>query len=245
MSPSSAKDKEKPKRRRIGADARHKQLIDIAEGVFIREGYDRASMEQIADEAGVTRTLVYQHFSAKKDLYMAVIERVIPEFIRRVVPPEEERPKHPWILLAGFRQFLTLLQDEGSTIKLLMGERPHDPWIAERLDGLSTTFLEHFEREYEGTAPKPYIRLVAICYLGIIEAVSRSWPSDGALDLDAEEMSQALAQFMWGGMRTFDLPKKMVDEQYVDEPPEKWRPNMEYLEVLAEKVPGAPSPSKS
>ncbi len=245
MSPQSDKGLEKPKRRRIGADARHKQLINIAEGVFIREGYEVASMEQIADEAGVTRTLVYQHFPAKKDLYMAVIERVIPEFLERVVPPKEDRPKHPWRLLAGFRQFLTLLQDEGSAIRLLMGERPHDPWIAERLDGLSATFLEYFEREYEGTAPKPYIRLVAICYLGIIEAVTRSWPTDSALDLDAEEMSQALAQFVWGGMRTFDLPKEMIDDKYVDEPPDRWRPNMEYLEAMAEKVPGAPGSSRT
>ncbi len=245
MSPGSSNGIGKPKRRRIGADARHAQLIKVAEKVFVSEGYERASMEQIADEAGVTRTLVYQHFPAKRDLYMAVTDRVIPEFVKRMVPAVDIRPKHPWRLLNGFRQFLALLQEEGNAIQLLLGERPREPWIVERMEELNRTFLEYFEREYKDAGSRQYVRLVAICYLGVIEAVARAWQADGGIDMDADEMSKALAQLMWGGIRTFDLPDEMVDAKYADEPPKKWRPDMEYIEALAENVPDALSSTKS
>lgn len=238
MSPDTGNGNGQPKRRRIGAEARHAQLIKVAEIVFVREGFERASVEQIAEEAGVTRTLVYQHFPAKRDLYMAVVDRIIPEFIRRMVPLVDLRPKHPWRLLNGFRQFFALLQEEGSAIKLLLGERPREPWIVERLDKLTDTFLEYFEREYEGYGTKAQVRIIATCYLGMIEAIARAWPADELLELDAEQMSMNLAQFLWGGIRSFDLPDEMVDSKYADEPPQKWRPDLQYLEALANRVPG-------
>lgn len=237
----SVRDREvnRPKRRRIGAEARHSQLIEVAERVFVEDGYERASMEHIADEAGVTRTLVYQHFPAKRDLYMAVLDRVIPEFVKRVIPPVEVRPKYPWRLLAGFRAFLALLEEEGSAINLLLGERPHEPWLAEQIKRLYRMFIEHFEHEFEGRAQPESVRLIATCYLGMLEAVARSWPADKRIGLDAEEVARLLSQLVWDGLRGMGIPEDMVDEQYADEPPGKWRPDLEYLEKLAEKVPGS------
>lgn len=230
-------DVSKRKRKRIGATARRAQLIEVAEQVFIRQGYERTSMEQIAEEAEVTRTLVYQHFPAKRDLYMAVVERVIPEFMARVIPKVDVRPKHPWRLLAGFRSFLGLLNEEEAAVKLLLSERPKEPWIADRMEKLVEVFVDYFASEYEGLAPDKEVRILARCYLGMLESVAHVWPMDKKYDLDIDELARLLSRFVWGGMRSFDLPPQLVDKKYADEPPQKWRPDLEYLEALAEQMP--------
>jgi AcrR family transcriptional regulator len=50
-------------------------LLDAAQVVFARDGFERAQLEAIAAEAGHTRGAVYAHFKNKQDLFMALLER--------------------------------------------------------------------------------------------------------------------------------------------------------------------------
>ncbi|MGB3283855.1 TetR family transcriptional regulator, partial [Mycolicibacter algericus] len=50
-------------------------LLDAAEQVFARRGFDGAALEDIADAAGYTRGAIYSHFGSKAELFLAVIER--------------------------------------------------------------------------------------------------------------------------------------------------------------------------
>jgi AcrR family transcriptional regulator len=50
-------------------------LLDAAQAVFARDGFERAQLEAIAAEAGHTRGAVYAHFKNKQDLFMALLER--------------------------------------------------------------------------------------------------------------------------------------------------------------------------
>ncbi len=54
---------------------RENEMMDAAEKVFARCGYEKASVDEIATEAQYTRKTVYQHFQNKEDLYMAVVVR--------------------------------------------------------------------------------------------------------------------------------------------------------------------------
>ncbi len=53
------------------------QLIDAAEIVFYEKGYARASLEDVAQQAGVTRGAIYWHFKNKADLLQAMLDRVL------------------------------------------------------------------------------------------------------------------------------------------------------------------------
>ena len=55
-------------------------LIDAAEAVFAQHGVAGASLQQVAEAAGVTRGAVYWHFSDKGDLFNAMMDRVILPF---------------------------------------------------------------------------------------------------------------------------------------------------------------------
>jgi AcrR family transcriptional regulator len=61
------------RRRRLPAAQRRETLIAAASEVFAQRGYDRASLDQVAERAGVTKVIVYRHFGSKKDLYMQLL----------------------------------------------------------------------------------------------------------------------------------------------------------------------------
>jgi AcrR family transcriptional regulator len=63
------------------SDAKLDQVIVAAIGVFGRYGYQRTSMELIANAAGVSRPALYQHFNGKGDIFQAVGERIADELV--------------------------------------------------------------------------------------------------------------------------------------------------------------------
>jgi AcrR family transcriptional regulator len=56
-------------------------LLDSAEDVFARKGFEGAALEDIADAAGYTRGAIYSHFGSKVELFLAVIERQREQFL--------------------------------------------------------------------------------------------------------------------------------------------------------------------
>ncbi|MFL0250940.1 TetR/AcrR family transcriptional regulator [Clostridium neuense] len=62
-------------RREREKQAREEDIINAAEKIFIKEGYNEASMEQIARECQFTRKTLYQYFANKEDLYYTVVIR--------------------------------------------------------------------------------------------------------------------------------------------------------------------------
>lgn len=64
---------------RLPRAERREQIARTAAKVFVRGGFDGASMDDVAREAGVTRLIVYRIFESKEDLYRAVLELVIDD----------------------------------------------------------------------------------------------------------------------------------------------------------------------
>jgi AcrR family transcriptional regulator len=52
------------------------RILSAAENIFARFGYRRASMSQIAEEAGLTRQALYHHYAGKEALFRAVVEQL-------------------------------------------------------------------------------------------------------------------------------------------------------------------------
>jgi AcrR family transcriptional regulator len=60
---------------RYKAADRREQILDIATGLFARQGFRGTTTKHIAENAGVTEALIFRHFATKEELYWAVIER--------------------------------------------------------------------------------------------------------------------------------------------------------------------------
>ena len=65
-----------PKYSRLAPGQRREQILDAANALFAERGYDEVSVEDIASSAGVTRGLVHHYFGGRKQVYIALLERL-------------------------------------------------------------------------------------------------------------------------------------------------------------------------
>ena len=65
-----------PRYQRLSAAERRDQILDAADALFAERGYDAVLVEDIAKSAGVTRGLVHHYFGGRKEVYLALLERV-------------------------------------------------------------------------------------------------------------------------------------------------------------------------
>ena len=66
----------RPRTLRLSPTERRDQILDAANTLFAERGYEGASVEDIATSAGVTRGLVHHYFGGRKEVYLALLERI-------------------------------------------------------------------------------------------------------------------------------------------------------------------------
>ncbi|MGC2033397.1 MAG: TetR/AcrR family transcriptional regulator [Steroidobacteraceae bacterium] len=55
------------------SDRKHREIVEAAAEVFLHQGYDGTSMEEIAAKAGVSKQTVYKHFADKERLFTEIV----------------------------------------------------------------------------------------------------------------------------------------------------------------------------
>ncbi|RJP73512.1 MAG: TetR/AcrR family transcriptional regulator [Candidatus Abyssobacteria bacterium SURF_17] len=60
---------------RMKSEERREQILEAALHVFARENYHGATTAKIAEAAGITEPVIYQHFKSKRDLFLEVLKR--------------------------------------------------------------------------------------------------------------------------------------------------------------------------
>src|SRR3712207_9441734 len=84
---------------RLPRSARRKQLLAAAQQIFVAQGYHAAAMDEIAERAGVSKPVLYQHFPGKLELYLALLDTHCDAIIAKVrgamlaTPANKERVK--------------------------------------------------------------------------------------------------------------------------------------------------------
>src|SRR5947208_2501628 len=108
-------------RPRLPAARRRSQLLEVALERFAAAGFHGTSMEEIADAAGVTKPVLYQHFGSKRTLYLELLETVgqeLLEAVRESVAAEDDPYQR---VLAGFRAYFRFVCERTSAFQLLFG----------------------------------------------------------------------------------------------------------------------------
>jgi AcrR family transcriptional regulator len=80
----------KPKTR-MRAPERREQLLDVTTQIVARQGFQKVTVEAVAQGAGVTRAVIYQHFGDLQDLLDAVVEREMERALSQVIETELTR----------------------------------------------------------------------------------------------------------------------------------------------------------
>lgn len=98
---------------------RRAQLLDTATRQFTAEGYHRTSMESIATHAGVTKPVLYQHFSSKEELYTEVVRAVGSRLVGEIdALAHLEGDTHDRIA-QGLERFAAIIIDSGPALRML------------------------------------------------------------------------------------------------------------------------------
>jgi AcrR family transcriptional regulator len=109
-------------RRRMPRAEREDKMLEAAGAAFATHGFHDASMDEIAQSAGISKPMLYNYFGSKRGLYVAYVERSGHQLIAsmRTAASPDEPPNER--LRAGILAFLTYAEEHGSGWAILHRE---------------------------------------------------------------------------------------------------------------------------
>jgi AcrR family transcriptional regulator len=108
---------------RMSAAERREQLLDVTKAIVAKHGFHAVSIEAVAREAGITRPIVYGHFSDLQGLLEALVEREGERALAqlaKVLPTDLASGDPRDLLLAGLRGYLEAVQGDPTTWRLVL-----------------------------------------------------------------------------------------------------------------------------
>ncbi len=112
---------------------REEQILEIAGGVFARDGYHAAAMDEIARLVGVSKPMLYTYFGSKEGLYVAYIERTGQELLERLSNALVEPDASLERLRARVGEFLTFVEEHRDGWRVLFHEASSSRPVAEQV----------------------------------------------------------------------------------------------------------------
>lgn len=109
----------KPTRRRLSAPDRRAAILDAALEVFSRSGYHGASIDEISQQAGISKALIYEHFPSKKDLHASLLERHVQDIFERLAQSAATPEPGEVRLRRGVEAFLEWSETHPDAFRLL------------------------------------------------------------------------------------------------------------------------------
>lgn len=131
----------KPKR--LPRAVREQQMMDAAVAEFARRGYHAASMDEIADRAGISKPMLYLYLGSKEDLFLACIKREAARVRTAVTSAFEEDLAPDRQLWNGLRGFFTVVAEHRDAWRVLHQQAPaHGDPFAGEVAALRTSIVD-------------------------------------------------------------------------------------------------------
>ena len=187
---------------RLPAVQRRRQLFDVALEVFAERGYHGASMAEIAEAAGVTKPVLYQHFRSKRELYLELLADVGQRLLEEVQKATASAGGPSQQVASGFAAYFRFVADNESAFRLLFGGdgREADPEFADAVRRVEDAMADAIAALIEADIDDDHRRLLAYGVVGLAEATSRHWVLSGRRE-DVDTLSRRVADLTWAGLR--------------------------------------------
>ena len=120
---------------RLPRTARRAQLLGAAQEVFVQQGYHAAAMDDIADRAGVSKPVLYQHFPSKLELYLALLDSRSTDLldaVRGALASTHDNKQRVEATIAAYFEFV---DRDGAPFRLVFeSDLTNEPAVRERVD---------------------------------------------------------------------------------------------------------------
>ncbi|MFL5273242.1 MAG: TetR family transcriptional regulator [Anaeromyxobacteraceae bacterium] len=199
--------------RRLTAAARRAQLIDVGRTVFARRGYDATSVEEIADQAKVSKPIIYEHFGGKEGLYAVVVDREMRTLLDSITGALSSSG-HPRDLLesAAFA-LLDYVESSSDGFRILVRDSPvaQSTGTFSSLIGDAASQVEHImanQLTERGFEPK-FAPMYAQMLVGMV-ALTGQWWLDARKPKKAE-VAAHLVNLAWNGLSGLEAKPGLHD----------------------------------
>ncbi|MGQ5639658.1 MULTISPECIES: TetR/AcrR family transcriptional regulator [unclassified Streptomyces] len=196
--------------RRMPRAVREQQMLDAAVRIFGRRGYAAASMDEIAELAGVSKPLVYLYLNSKEDLFTACIRReaaALTRAVRAGIRPDLPADRQLWEGLKAF--FAHTAQHPDAWSVLHLQARTHgEPFAAEvvamraEIVAFVTCLFADAAREAhrDPDLPEREVAGLAEALVGAAESLA-AW-ANATPGVSAGQAAATLMNFAWSGLGT-------------------------------------------
>jgi len=181
--------------------ARRRQLLAAAQEIFTAQGFHAAAMDDIAERAGVTKPVLYQHFPSKLELYLGLLDSAAEELLDRVhqaLVSTTDNKARVHNAIAAYFDFV----DEGMAFRLVFeSDLRNEPAVRERAERLSRNCAEAMADTIAADTgvPREQAELLSVGLLGSAELSARYW-LDTDRAVDKADAVRLLSHLAWRGI---------------------------------------------
>ena len=187
---------------RLPAAERLQQLLDTALRAFSENGFNQTSMNDIAEAAGVTKPVLYQHFNSKRELFRELLQDLGQRLREAVGKATSEAGTPREQVERGMGAYFGWVQEHQGGFEILFaGDTRRDPEFVEE--------VAQVEREIANTIAALIVvdglddrhrKLLAYGIVGMSESTCRHWLRHD-IELNADELAAQVAELAWSGLR--------------------------------------------
>lgn len=192
---------------RLSRSARRAQLLVAARDVFAAQGYHSAAMDDIAEKAGVSKPVLYQHFPGKMELYRALLTTYADELVERVGAAMAHRGDNRERAQAAVAAYFDFIADEGSSYRLIFeSDLRGEPDAAAVVDNALSRCIDIVAEAVTTDAglDTPRARLLAVGLVGLSQVTAQFWLDSGKI-VPRDEAVALMSGLAWRGLAGFPL----------------------------------------
>jgi AcrR family transcriptional regulator len=198
---------QKPRGGRLPRRERRAQLLDSALEVFDAQGYHAAAMDDIAERAGVSKPVLYQHFPSKLELYLALLDAACDDVIDNCRQALAATHDNKTRVAAAMAAFYAYVAADGGAFRLVFeSDLTSEPAVREHVERVTTECAAmiadviHDDTGLPGEAS----RLLAVSLVGMAQVSARFWISEAA-GIDQGQAVALVSGLAWRGIRGYPL----------------------------------------
>ena len=184
------------------ADQRRQQLFEVARERFAQQGFHATSMDEIAEAAGVTKPVLYQHFPSKRALYVELLEETGRQLLSTLAEATARAGSLRERVELGFRAYFRFAVGDRSAFLFLLGTSLRsDPEFARIVEEILDAAAETIATLIEIPAPDAQRQMLANAIVGMAESVGRRALRDPDAVVDGDQLAQWISELAWFGFR--------------------------------------------
>ncbi len=190
--------------KRLPRAQREQQLLDVAEQLFVTQGYDRTSIEDVARAAGVSRPIVYDHHGSKAGLYLACVKRARTRYAEQLGEAVSSTSDPRAQIRAGGELFFSILERDPERWMVLFGGSAV-PLLGElgeqllQLRAISVGKVAAIIQTKSPGADPEQIDAFAHAISGVGEQLGRWWLQHP--EIPRERVVEHYTEFIWNGLQ--------------------------------------------